>query len=112
MSDSGASDAAGEVRRLDEGVADMTDGRPGNGVWGWLGRQFGYVKKAVKADVTKQVVHRQQKVEEAKLPEKPNVTLRRTVIDEVIVDKQLPAQQRQPVRRDGAERGGGAEAGV
>ena len=78
----------------------MTDGRPGNGVWGWLGRQFGYVKKAVKADVTKQVVHRQQKVEEAKLPEKPNVTLRRTTIDEVIVDKRLPAPPRQKEDRE------------
>jgi hypothetical protein len=67
------------------------DDHPGKGMWGWLGRQFGYVKKAVKADVARQIVHRQQKVEEAKLPDQPNVTLRRTVIDEVIVDKQLPA---------------------
>ena len=71
------------------------DEQPGKGVWGWLGRQFGHVKKAVKADVSKQIVHRQQKVEEAKLPDQPNVTLRRTVIDEVIVDKQLPAPPRQ-----------------
>jgi hypothetical protein len=71
------------------------DDHPGKGVWGWLGRQFGYVKKAVKADVAKQVVHRQQKVEEAKLPDKPNVTLRRTTIDEVIVDKRLPAPSEQ-----------------
>ena len=78
----------------------MTDGRPGNGMWGWLGRQFGYVKKAVKADVTKQVVHRQKKVEEAKLPEKPNVTLRRTTIDEVIVDKRLPAPPRQQEQKE------------
>jgi hypothetical protein len=78
-----------------DGVANMAENRAGNGVWGWLGRQFGYVKKAVKADVTKEIVHRQQTVEEAKLPEQPNVTLRRTVIDEVIVDKQLPAPPRQ-----------------
>jgi hypothetical protein len=89
----------------------MTDGRPGNGVWGWLGRQFGYVKKAVKADVEKQVVHRQQKVEEAKLPDKPNVTLRRTVIDEVIVDKSREGrtptgnQADQPLRRENEEDG-------
>jgi hypothetical protein len=73
----------------------MADDRPGKGVWGWLGRQLGHVKKAVKADVTKQIVHRHQKIEEAKLPDQPNVTLRRTVIDEVIVDKQLPAPPRQ-----------------
>lgn len=88
--------------KVGDGDMKMAEDRPGNGVWGWLGRQFGYVKKAVKADVTKQVVHRQQQVEEAKLPEQPNVTLRRTVIDEVIVDKRLPAppaqqqQEKQP----------------
>ena len=81
-----------------DGVAKMAEDRPGNGVWGWLGRQFGYVKKAVKADVTKEVIHRQQKVEEAKLPEQPNVTLRRTVIDEVIVDKRLPAPAPPPTK--------------
>ncbi len=62
--------------------------KKGDGFFAWLGRQVGYVKKAVKADVTKQIVHREEKVEEAKLPQDPNVTLRRTVIDEVIVDKQ------------------------
>ena len=64
----------------------MGDKLQGDGFLGWLGRQVGHVKKAVAADVTKQVVHRQQQVQEAKLPD-TNVTLRRTVIDEVIVDK-------------------------
>ena len=59
----------------------------GDGFLGWLGRQIGHVRKAVKTDVTKQTVHRETKVQEATLPDKPNVTLRRTVIDEVIVDK-------------------------
>ena len=57
------------------------------GFLGWLGRQVGFVKKAIKADVGKKTIHREQRVEEAKVPEQPNVTLRRTVIDEVIVDK-------------------------
>ena len=61
--------------------------KKGIGFLGWLGRQVGYVKKAVSTDVTRQVVHREEKVEEAKLPDDPNVTLRRTVIDEVIVKK-------------------------
>ena len=65
----------------------MAESKPGKGVWGWLGRQIGHVKKAVKADVTKKTVHREQRVEEATLPDRPDVTLRRTVIDEVIVDK-------------------------
>ena len=71
---------------------------------GWLGRQIGHVKKAVKTDVTKppppeprkpesqpKVVYRDNKVEEAEHPTQPGVKLRRTVIDEVIVDtKRMP----------------------
>ena len=68
--------------------------KPGKGWLGWLGRQVGYVKKAVKADVEKKkVVHRQEQVHETKLPEQPEVTLRRTVIDEVIVEKQKTKPQ-------------------
>jgi hypothetical protein len=70
----------------------MAERKHGTGLWGWLGRQFGHVRKAMRADVTKQIVHRQEQVQEAKLPDAPNVTLRRTVIDEVIVDKQLPGK--------------------
>ena len=58
------------------------------------------MKKAVKADVTNEeaaggtdagspkpkVVYRDDKVEEADHPTQPGVKLRRTVIDEVIVD--------------------------
>lgn len=65
----------------------MANQPKGDGFLGWLGRQVGYVKKAVKTDVTRQVVHRQQDVQEVQLPDQPNVTLRRTVIDEVILDK-------------------------
>ena len=68
--------------------------KKGVGFLGWLGRQVGYVKKAMRTDVTQQIVHRDEKVEEAKLPDKPNVTLRRTVIDEVIVKKTGTKAQR------------------
>ena len=61
--------------------------KKGVGFLGWLGRQIGYVRHAVNKDVTQKIVHREEKVEEAKLPQDPNVTLRRTVIDEVIVKK-------------------------
>ncbi len=70
-------------------------GKPGDGLFGWLGRQVGHVKKAVKTDVTKKpaapkpkpkVVYRDNKVEEAEHPTQPGVKLRRTVIDEVIVE--------------------------
>jgi hypothetical protein len=79
---------------------------PPTSVFGWLGRQIGHVKRAVKADVTKpapakppptpkprpkpkakpKVVYRDNKVEEVDHPTQPGVKLRRTVIDEVIVD--------------------------
>ncbi len=78
--------------------------KPGNkkpandSLLGWLGRQIGHVKRAVKTDVAKppppkpkpkakpKVVYRDNKVEEAEHPTQPGVKLRRTVIDEVIVD--------------------------
>ena len=72
---------------------------PGEGFWGWLGRQLGHVKKAVKTEVEheaekqaqgdpeNQVVYQNQSVQEAPHPQNPDLKLRRTVIDEVIVDK-------------------------
>jgi hypothetical protein len=66
----------------------MASGNPGKGLWGWLGRQIGHVRKAVHAPVAQdRIVHRSQEVQEAVMPEQPNVKLRRTVIDEVIVEK-------------------------
>lgn len=105
----------------------MADTLPGNGFWGWLGRQIGHVKHAVKTDVThsapasgppqalpqgqaesagtsaapppaqapapeqppaKVVVYRDERAEEVEHPQQPGVILRRTTIDEVIVDPQ------------------------
>jgi hypothetical protein len=85
-------------------------------LWNWLGRQIGHVKKAVKADVTKpaalpqppatpqqqepsptpkpespNVIYRDEKAEEVQLPDQPGVKLRRTVIDEVIVEEKRQA---------------------
>jgi hypothetical protein len=66
---------------------------------GWLGRQVGFVNKAIKTDVTKpnvpepkqpDVVYRADNVEEVPHPQEPNMTLRRTTIDEVIVKKDEP----------------------
>lgn len=57
---------------------------------GWLGRQVGFVNKAIKTDVTNKpprqpnVVYRADNVEEAPHPKQPNMTLRRTTIDEVV----------------------------
>ena len=69
----------------------MSEKLPGNGFFGWLGRQVGHVKKAVQTDVAaQQVTYRKEKVEEVRHPEDPAVKLRRTTIDEVIVDKALP----------------------
>jgi hypothetical protein len=59
-----------------------------NSFFGWLGRQIGHVKKAVKTDVSKEpkVIYRKDNVEEKAVPDQPGVKLRRTTIDEVIVD--------------------------
>jgi len=67
----------------------MADADKSPGFFRWLGRQVGYVKKAVQSDVTKtpKVVYRDGKVEEVPHPQDPNVTLRRTTIDEAIVKK-------------------------
>jgi hypothetical protein len=77
----------------------------GDSLWNWFGRQIGHVKKAVTTDVTKpalpkkppveqppmpeapKVIYREEKAEEVDLPDRPGVKLRRTVIDEVIVDE-------------------------
>ena len=68
----------------------MADAGKSSGFFRWLGRQVGYVKKAVQTDVTKtpKVVYRDRKVEEAPHPADPNVTLRRTIIDEAVKKKQ------------------------
>ena len=101
-------------------------GKPGGGtagyVMGWLGRQVGHVKKAVKTDVTQgkggapaksgaagkaaapqaapvpdasddsgstsRIIYREDKIEEAELPDRPGVILRRTIIDEVVVESE------------------------
>lgn len=65
----------------------MAGEKAGHGFMGWLGRQVGYVKRAVKTDVAPQVVHRTTRVDEAQLPDRPDVTLRRTTVDEVIVQR-------------------------
>jgi hypothetical protein len=90
-------------------------------LWNWLGRQVGHVKKAVKADVTKKpatepapappaaqpvpppvpeppkVIYRDERADEVELPDQPGVKLRRTVIDEVIVDEKKPDENKNGV---------------
>jgi len=57
----------------------------GKGFFGWLGRQVGYVKKAVQTDPSaEKKLFEKTRVEEAPHPENPNIKLRRTVIDEAI----------------------------
>lgn len=63
---------------------------PGKGLLGWLGRQVGYIAKAVKSDVSAEApktIYRNSTTEEKPLPNDPAVKLRRTVIDEVVVDQ-------------------------
>ena len=103
----------------------MSDNLPGKGLFGWFGRQVGYVKKAVKTKPTgapsskrsgpqsasagvspppaatrpaeaapPAVLYRQGQVQEAEHPTQPGVKLRRTIIDEVIVDPDNPSENR------------------
>lgn len=88
----------------------MAQNPQGDSLWNWLGRQVGHVKKAVRTDVTKpvlpaetakpqaaeqtaatppvpQVIYRDEKAEEVEMPDQPGVKLRRTIIDEVIVEE-------------------------
>ena len=62
--------------------------------FGWLGRQIGYVKKAVKAEVPEppKKVYQNKTIEEAPHPDDPNITLRRTVIDEAVEKKGKSSQ--------------------
>ena len=63
-------------------------GRSRDSFLGWLGRQVGYVKKAVKTPVPAEAktVYRKEVVQEAKVQGQPDHVLRRTTVDEVIVD--------------------------
>ena len=54
---------------------------PGKGLFGWLGRQVGYVAKAVKHDP--ELIARKEEVVEKSLPDHPDVVFRRTITDEV-----------------------------
>jgi len=71
---------------------------------GWLGRQVGFVNKAIKTDVTKpqeeqskqpEVVYRADNVEEVPHPADPNLVLRRTTTDEVIREQDAKQQRSQ-----------------
>ena len=61
---------------------------PGKGLFGWLGRQVGYVSAAFATKVGEEKVYSSRRVDEVVSPADPNVTLRRTTIDEVIVNKE------------------------
>jgi hypothetical protein len=91
-------------------MPDSPSNLPGKGLFGWLGRQIGYVSGAVKTSpgapakpkptpaapqpkpAAPKVIYRDDKVEEVPHPTQPGVMLRRTIIDEVVVDdKDRPA---------------------
>ena len=106
-------------------------------VMGWLGRQVGHVKKAVKTDVaqgkgggaspksgaagrpatpqaapvpepdaaddtgsTSRIIYREDKIEEAEMPDRPGVILRRTIIDVVVVETEESGQRAQDQQRE------------
>lgn len=55
---------------------------------GWLGRQVGHVRQALAMPVAEKRIFRRRKVEQRVVPGRPEVMVRRTVIDEVIVEKE------------------------
>ena len=57
------------------------DDLPGKGLLGWLGRQVGHVRNAVRYDPM--TVAKQSRVEEKRDPHHPGVVFRRTIVDEV-----------------------------
>ncbi len=65
--------------------------KPGKGLFGWLGRQVGHVKKAVQTDpAAPKTLYRNEKIEEVPHPENPNIKLRRTTIDEAVIPPPPP----------------------
>jgi hypothetical protein len=62
----------------------MPDALPGNGFFGWLGRQVGHVRRAIRTSVGEKKIYENCTVEEAEHPSDPNITLRRTTIDQAI----------------------------
>lgn len=83
----------------------MSDSLPGKGLFGWLGRQVGHVKKAMHVDVAdRKITYRKQEVAEVDHPEQRGVKLRRTTIDEVIVEKQLPSMKETKGHDEGKDR--------
>jgi len=64
--------------------------RRNKSLMGWLGRQVGHVRQALAAPVSEKRIYRRRKVEQKPMPGRPEVTVRRTVIDEVIVQKDQP----------------------
>ncbi len=59
------------------------DPQPGQGLLGWLGRQVGHVRNAIRTQVDGQVLLRHRQVKQKPHPTRP-LLLRRTIIDEVV----------------------------
>lgn len=76
---------------MNEPVPNPPGNLPGTGLLGWLGRQVAHVRNALKTDVSaSKTLYRDCKVEERALPQDPKVKLRRTTIDEVVVERDRP----------------------
>lgn len=61
--------------------------RRNKSLMGWLGRQVGHVRQALAMPVSDKRIYRRRRVDQQPIPDRPNVMVRRTVIDEVIVKK-------------------------
>ena len=63
-----------------------------NSLFAWLGRQIGHIKKAATTPVP-EVVYRKEIVKEARVPDESGHVLRRTTVDEVIVQPEKRKDQ-------------------
>lgn len=65
----------------------MTDAKKPSSFFNWIGRQIGFVSGAVRKNPPDEpiIAHCETTVQEATPPGQPNVTLRRTTIDQVII---------------------------
>jgi len=54
----------------------------------WFRLQIEHVRRAIRTPVPAKEVFRHKEVQEQTLPDKPNVTLRRTITDEMIIKKE------------------------
>jgi hypothetical protein len=63
--------------------------KPGKGAFGWLGRQIGYVRRALRSKPGETKVFERRVTQQRAHPNHPNLVLRRTTIDQVVQQEDI-----------------------